>query len=489
MLKKAIANLMGWVDDRSGIISSMKPMMGHHVPTDAKWWYVFGSATLMFFTIQILTGICLALVYVPDADGAWESLIYINERVPFGWWLRAIHGWSANAMVMMMVLHMTQVFLHGTYKYPREMTWCVGVLLFICTLALAFTGEVMRWDTDAYWGVGIGGAIMGRIPFVGAWLTHLVLGGPIIGGETLSRFFALHVFVLPGATIGLVGLHLMLVLKNGVSEMPRPGAIVDKRNYREAYEARMKSKGEPFFPNAAQRDMVFIGIMLLVVMGLAAWFGPFGPNEAPVPIDINVNPRPDFAFLWIFAVLALLTPQVEDFLLITAMPVALVFLLAIPFISNQGERAPSKRPLSVLIVVLIFTGLAVLSVLGVQSPWSPHMTAWSKDWTPPNLLEDRSPLEMTGAIVLQNSQCRNCHSLDGVGGKRGPDLTDVATRLSHDQIVRQVQQGGGNMPAYGRSLSAAETQAVAAFLSTMHPPNERGAFIPGAEIDALKKLR
>ena len=97
MLKKAITNLIAWVDDRSGIISSMKPMMGHHVPRDAKWWYVFGSATLMFFTIQILTGICLALVYVPDANGAWESLIYINERVPFGWWLRAIHGWSANA--------------------------------------------------------------------------------------------------------------------------------------------------------------------------------------------------------------------------------------------------------------------------------------------------------------------------------------------------------------------------------------------------------
>jgi ubiquinol-cytochrome c reductase cytochrome b subunit len=222
---------------------------------------------------------------------------------------------------------------------------------------------------------------------------------------------------------------------------------------------------------------------------LAAWFGPFGPNEPPVPTDINVNPRPDFAFLWMFAVLALLTPQVEDFLLITAMPVALVFLLAIPFISNQGERAPSKRPLSVLCVVLIFMSLAVLSVLGVQSPWSPHMTAWSEDPTPPNLLEGRSPLEFAGAVVLQNSQCRNCHALDGVGGQRGPDLTDVATRLSHDQIVRQVQQGGGNMPAYGRSLTAAETQAVAVFLDTMHPGNERGAFIPGAEIEALKKLR
>ena len=251
----------------------------------------------------------------------------------------------------------------------------------------------------------------------------------------------------------------------------------------------MASKGEPFFPDAAQRDMVFLGVMLLVLIGLAAWFGPFGPTDRPLPTDIEVNPRPDFSFLWIFAVLALLTPQVEDFLLITAMPIALVFLLALPFISNQGERAPSRRPFAVLSLVIIFASLTVLSVLGVQSPWSPHMDAWWSDTTPPNLLENRSPLEMAGAVVLQNAQCRNCHSLDGIGGKRGPDLTDVATRLSPDQIIRQIQQGGGNMPAYGRSLTAAETAALTAFLSTMHPANETPAFIPGAGIEKLKDYR
>lgn len=486
---KAIRNLLGWVDDRSGLVSMITPIMNHRVPRDAKWWYVFGSATLMFFMVQILTGICLALVYVPDADGAYASLIYINEQVPFGWWLRAIHGWSANAMVLMMILHMTQIVLHATYKYPRELTWCVGVLLFVCTLGLAFTGEIMRWDTNSYWGVGIGAAIMGRVPFVGEWLTHLVLGGPIIGGETLSRFFALHVFVLPGITIGLVGLHLMLVLKNGISEMPKPGDVVDKRTYRKHYEARMESKGVPFFPDAAQRDMVFIGCALLVVVGLAAWFGPFGPNEPPIPTDIDVNPRPDFAFLWMFAVLALLTPQIEDFLLITAMPIGLVFLLALPFISNQGERAPSRRPLTVLVLVLVFSSLAVLTVLGVESPWSPKMEAWSEDPTPPHMLQGRSPLQLAGAIVIQNSQCRNCHALDDVGGMRGPDLSDVALRLSHDQLVRQVQQGGGNMPAYGRSLSAAETEAVTSFLDTMHPVHQTPAFIPGADLEGLRKLR
>lgn len=486
---KSIGKLVDWFEERSGVIAMVRPMMDHHVPRDAKWFYVFGSATLMFFTIQILTGICLALVYTPDAGSAWQNLVYINEQVPFGWWLRAIHGWAASAMVMMMILHMTQVFLHGTYKYPRELTWCVGVLLFVCTLALAFTGQVMRWDTDAYWGIGIGAAIMGRIPFVGEWLTHLVLGGPIIGGETLARFFALHVFVLPGVTIGLIGLHLMLVLKNGISEMPKPGAIVDKRTYRKAYEARMKSKGEPFFPDAAQRDMVFLGVMLIVLIGMSAWFGPFGPNEQPIPTSIEVNPRPDFAFLWIFAVLALLTPQVEDFLLITAMPVALIFLLALPFISNQGERAPSRRPFAVMALVIIFTSLTVLSVLGVQSPWSPKMDAWSSDSTPPDLLVNRTPLEMAGAVVLQNAQCRNCHALNGIGGQRGPDLTDVATRLSPGQLVRQVQQGGGNMPAYGKSLTASETAALVAFLSTLHPPNESPASIPGAELEDFKNYR
>lgn len=469
-----------WFEDRSGASALVGPIMTHRVPRSAKWWYVFGSATLMFFVLQIVTGILLATLYVPSAAEAYASLRYIDEQVPLGWMVRAIHGWSSNAMVLMMLVHLTQVFLHGTYKYPRELTWMVGVLLMVCTLALAFTGQVMRWDQDAYWGLGIGAAIVDRMPVIGNELRAIMLGGPIIAGATLSRFFALHVFVLPGVTIVLVGLHMMLILRHGISEMPKPGDVVDPATYKPAYEERVHRTGVPFFPTAAQRDMVFCGAALLLMLALAAWFGPFGPGGVPDPTIIDTNPRPDFFFLWIFSALALLPPEMETPLLIVAPPVLLLALMLFPLIASKGERAPSRRPLVTVLLVVAVTGLGTLSWLGVTSPWSPVMDAWTSAPVPPQFIEGRSPLELQGAVMVQFAQCRNCHALGGMGGERGPALDRVATRLSWDQLVRQIQQGGGNMPAYGKTLSSAQTEAIVAFLSTLRPDFVPEASIPGA---------
>jgi len=469
-----------WFEDRSGASALIGPVMTHRVPRSAKWWYVFGSATLMFFVIQIVTGILLATLYVPSAAEAYDSLRYIDEQVPFGWMVRAIHGWSSNAMVLMMLVHLSQVFLHAAYKYPRELTWMVGVLLMVCTLALAFTGQVMRWDQDAYWGLGIGAAIVDRVPGVGNELRAIMLGGPIIAGATLSRFFALHVFILPGLTIALVGLHLMLILRHGISEMPRPGETVEPATYKPAYEERVHRTGVPFFPDAAQRDMVFCGLALLLMLGLAAWFGPFGPGGVPDPTIIDTNPRPDFFFLWIFSALALLPPEVETPLLIIGPPVLLLGLLLLPLFSSRGERAPSRRPLVVVLFVVVVMMLGTLSWLGVTSPWSPQMDAWTSAALPPEFVRGRTPLELQGATMLQFAQCRNCHAIGGVGGERGPRLDDVATRLSWDQLVRQIQQGGGNMPAYGKTLSSAQTEAIVAFLATLRPDHVPASSIPGA---------
>ncbi len=163
------------------------------------WWYVFGSASLTFLLIQILTGIGLAMVYVPSADDAYESLLYLDYHQPLGWFLRSLHYYAGSGMVVMVLVHMTQVFLQGAYKYPRELTWIVGVFLLVCVMGMFFSGQILRWDPDAYWGLAVAGSMAGRVPFVGAEVVHMVLGGDIIGGESLSRFFTLHVFVIPGA--------------------------------------------------------------------------------------------------------------------------------------------------------------------------------------------------------------------------------------------------------------------------------------------------
>jgi ubiquinol-cytochrome c reductase cytochrome b subunit len=152
-----VRSTLRWLEERAGLGGAVAPVLDHPVPrSTASWWYVFGSATLALFVLQIATGICLALIYVPSADGAYQSLLYLNFQAPFGWFLRAVHFWGSNAMVAIMTLHMIQVFLFGAHKYPRELTWIVGVFLFLCTLGMAFTGQILRWDQDAYWGLGIG---------------------------------------------------------------------------------------------------------------------------------------------------------------------------------------------------------------------------------------------------------------------------------------------------------------------------------------------
>jgi ubiquinol-cytochrome c reductase cytochrome b subunit len=472
-----------WIDQRLHLSKLFDATAGHPIPASAaSWFYVFGSGTLLCFVIQIITGICLALIYVPSASEAYASLEYLNYTMTLGWLLRAIHYWGSTFMVAIMTAHMAQVFLFGAFKYPRELTWISGVALLFCTLGLAFTGQVLRFDQDAYWGVGIGAAVMGRVPLIGANLVRLLLGGPIIAGGTLSRFFTLHVFILPGLLIAIVSLHLRLVLTKGINEYPTPGKLVEKGSYDEEYKALLKKDGAPFFPNAAINDLIFAGLVTIGIMFCALYFGPKGPLGAPDPTLIDTTPRPDFFFLSQFAALALLPDYLETPIILIAPVVLIVILVALPFISGTGEKSARRRPVAALSVIVILLALGTLTYLGARSPWSPLMNAWSGYAVPGKFVKGRSPLALRGAVTLQNKQCRNCHSLGGEGGQRGPALDNVATRLTGGQLVRQVIQGGGNMPAYGQNLSPAEVAALVAFMRTLHAPNEmpaRDSAVPG----------
>jgi ubiquinol-cytochrome c reductase cytochrome b subunit len=478
MFKRIARRVGDWLDARLKVRASLMPVLRHPIPAGAAgpmgWWYVFGSASITLLLIQIATGIGLALVYVPSPDQAYASLEYLNYRQPLGWFLRSLHYWSGSGMVVMVAVHLTQVFLHGAYKYPRELTWVFGVFLLVLTLAMAFTGQVLRWDADAYWGVGVGAAMAGRVPVLGPAIVELLLGGQIIGAGTLSRFFALHVFVLPGLLLALLGAHLWLVLSRGISEPPVPGEVVDPKTYDAKYEAKLKT-GKPFLGDAMSKDVLFSSLVVIVVVTLAAVFGPKGPHGLPDPTLTGANPRPDWPFLWLFGLLSLCPAGLETFVMLV-FPVLLVLgLLAVPFVSNRGERAPSRRPVAVLAVVVGGTVLAVLTYAGATAPWSPKMEAWSADPVPVEVIRRSTPLELQGAAVFQNKDCRNCHALDGVGGRRGPDLSAVGTRLTRNQLIDQVSNGtpgGGNMPAYGKKVNPAEMEALAAFLSSLRPPGQ-----------------
>jgi ubiquinol-cytochrome c reductase cytochrome b subunit len=471
-LKQRVVNVYGWFERRVGFEGPIREASAHPTPpTSASWWYVFGSAATVLLMLQVATGILLALVYTASAGEAWASLQFLNHSIYLGWFLRAIHGWGSDFMVAIVLIHMVQVFLFGAYKYPRELTWIIGVFLLLCTLGMAFTGQVLRFDQDAYWGLGIGASIVSRVPWIGGPLVHMMLGGPIIGGQTLSRFFALHVFVIPGVLLAMVAVHVWMVLHLGVNEWPMPGRIVSKATYDREYHELTSTSGVPFVPDAAWKDCVFAAAILLSVIACALFFGPFGPSGQPDPTIIQTAPKPDFAFLWIYAVLAYLPPELETPFLFIAPIVVIGAMLLLPLVAGEGEKHWSRRPVAVLMVAVIAVTLSVFTHLATFTPWSPLMEAWSGDPTPTAYLKGRSPLERQGALVLQDKQCRNCHALGGAGGMRGPALDAIAARMTEDQIIRQVLQGGGNMPAYGNALSPTETRALVAFLITLRGNN------------------
>ena len=473
---RLIASIGEWLDARLQLGSTIRETAEHAVPREtASWFYVFGSAAFVVFLFQIVTGIMLALIYVPSAGEAWKSLQILNHNVALGWYIRALHGWGSDFMVAIVLIHMVQVFLFGAYKYPRELTWVVGVLLLLVTLGMAFTGQVLRFDQDAYWGLGIGASIASRVPVLGHFIVNLMLGGPIIAGATLSRFFALHVFVIPGTLIAFVAVHLLMVLKLGINEWPMPGRLVRKATYIKDYHELTKRDGLPFVPGAVWKDLFFSAFILLSIAACAYYYGPFGPSGPPDPTIIQTAPRPDFFFLWLYAVLSFLPPAMETPALLIGPVVIILALLLLPFLSGEGEKSWQRRPTAVLTIMLVAVSLATFTRLAEHTPWSPVMDAWSGDPIPSKFLHSRSALERQGALVFQVKQCHNCHSLGDEGGKRGPALDAVAVRLTQDQLIRQVIQGGGNMPAYGKNLSPAETTALVAFLETLHPAGQSPA--------------
>jgi len=433
---RLIASIGEWLDERLQLAASIRETAEHPVPSKtASWFYVFGSAALAVFVLQVVTGILLALIYVPSAGEAWSSLQTLNHSVSLGWYIRALHGWGSDFMVAIVLIHMVQVFLFGAYKYPRELTWVVGVFLLLVTLGMAFSGQVLRFDQDAYWGLGIGASISSRVPLIGPWVVKLLLGGPIIAGATLSRFFALHVFVIPGLLIAFVSVHLLMVLKLGINEWPMPGRMVRKATYLQEYHELTKKDGVPFVPGAIWKDLFFSGFILIAIALCAYYSGPFGPSGPPDPTIIQTSPRPDFFFLWLYAVLSYLPASMETPVLLIGPVVALLALFLLPFLAGEGEKSWRRRPFSVLAVLLAAVSLATFTHLAEHTPWSPVMDAWSGIPIPAEFLQNRTALERQGALIFQVKQCHNCHSLANRGGNRGPALDAVAVRLTQDQLM------------------------------------------------------
>jgi quinol-cytochrome oxidoreductase complex cytochrome b subunit len=211
---------LDWLEERSGLVGAVKYFLFRKVPHDIGWATTLGSATLTAFLVQAATGVILAMYYKPDPDKAYESIQHITNEVTLGWLVRGMHRWGASVFIILMFFHMARVFLFGAYKYPRELNWIVGVLLLIMGMLEGFTGYLLPWDQTAYWATVVGININASAPFLGPFIAEFLKGGVEIGHDTLARWYALHMLLIPGALFGLIGLHLYLVIRLGVSSPP-----------------------------------------------------------------------------------------------------------------------------------------------------------------------------------------------------------------------------------------------------------------------------
>jgi quinol-cytochrome oxidoreductase complex cytochrome b subunit len=212
-------NVLNWLDERLGLNDMFKAVLDRPEPKGT-WWNTLGSASLFLFLLQGATGIFLTVYYTPSPDHAYDSVQYIMNGVAFGWLIRGIHHWGATLMVVVVFIHMLRVFVTASYKYPRELTWLIGVGLLIATLGMGFTGYLLPWNQRAFWATIVGTQIAGTVPLIGDFILKTLRGGPDLSALTLQRFFSAHIWMLPVALLGLIGAHLYLIIKHGESAYP-----------------------------------------------------------------------------------------------------------------------------------------------------------------------------------------------------------------------------------------------------------------------------
>jgi cytochrome b6 len=360
ILADVSTTLTAWLDARIDL-AAIRALVRHKVVPVHRHtiWYYFGGMTLFLFGIQVATGVLLVLYYRPSAEEAFESVQFIMAEVEFGWLIRSIHAWSANLMIATLLIHLLSVYFTQAYRKPRELTWVSGVLLFGLALGFGFSGYLLPWNTLAFFATKVGTDVAGQLPGVGHLLLRILRGGEEVTGGTLSRFYAIHVAILPLLTTGILGLHLLLVQTQGMSVPP----AIERRG--------QPLRTMPFVPNFLLRDVVGWLAALAVLAALAAYLpwelGVKADPFAPAPAGI----RPEWYFMAMFQTLKYLPAKIGpidgELLGVVAFTLGGLFLLLVPFLDRRSARG-EPSPLFVWIGVGLVTYVAVLTLLGYAAP-------------------------------------------------------------------------------------------------------------------------
>ncbi len=474
----ARAGFRAWLNHRTGLDDLLRTALDEPIPGGARFAYIFGSGLLFIFISQVITGIFLALYYVPSADHAHTTVAYITKAVTAGSFLRSLHAYGASAMVVVLFLHLSQTYIYGAYKGRRELLWLSGCMLFGLVLAMAFTGYLLPWDQRAYFATAVGTNAVSEVPWIGESMKRLMRGGTEMGTLTISRFFVAHVFFVPALIFALLASHIFLFRKAGAA-----GPVSE-----DPYHP--KQKAEPFYPRQVLMDLSLTAL-LIAGLGLLCFFVPMQLGPAANPADAQYVPRPEWYYLPIFQWLKYWHGSAAIVGVLIIPTVVVLAILAIPFLDRSVERRPWKRPIAMgayAFVVFALVGLGLRSQYldrhanGVaqqlakqraeedayaRKPFEPELSSASLIAINGTLAD---PLAAKGKTIFEEHSCNACHGDNGVGTAAAPALIGLSTKLDSAQVAELFKHPTAKMTAGGMppiDLPPDELKALIAYVESL----------------------
>lgn len=467
--------LWGWLNRRTGLDDLLRTALDEPVPGGARFAYIFGSGLLFIFLSQVITGVFLALYYVPSADHAHTTVAYITKRVTAGSFLRSIHAYGASAMVVVLLLHLSQTYLYGAYKRRRELLWFSGCVLFVLVLAMAFTGYLLPWDQRAYFATAVGTNAASEIPVIGEFLKLMMRGGTDMGTLTISRFFVAHVFLIPACIFALVASHIFLFRKAGAAG---------------PFSEDPKQKTELFYPRQVLMDLALTAL-LIIGLGVLCFLAPMSLGPAANPADAQYIPRPEWYYLPIFQWLKYWHGAASVIGVLIIPTILALAVVAVPFLDRGIERRPWKRP-----VAMVAYGFVLLALLGLgfRSEYldkhDPHIvqqlakqTAEEEEYmrkpfepelSPASLVAANvalvDPLAAKGKTIFESHSCNACHGAGGVGTAAAPALVGISAKFKPDQLAEFFSHPTAKMTAGGMppvDLPPDDLKALIAYLESL----------------------
>ena len=469
-----IRRIVDWLDIRTGIRKAASHALDEPIKGGASFVYVFGSILVFLLILQAVTGMILAFYYSPSATDAWASVAYIQDQVTLGWLIRGVHHHGASAIVIVAGLHLLQTAIYGAYKKPREINWLLGTVLLALMLAFALTGYLLPWDQTGYWATKVATGIAGQTPAIGDQVQAAVQGGNEYGNLTLTRFFALHVIVLPILTTLLVVAHVKLFRKHGVT--PR----WDRK------QGELERTTRPFWPDQLFRDVAAMALAFVALVGWT-WMQGGARLDAPADPASNFDARPEWYFRPLYQMLKYFEGTMETVVALGAPVVIGAILVGLPFIDRAVDRDPRRRIVPLLLVAALVVGAGVLTVLSYrQDAQDPALAdrevkaeqraklarRLAKQYGVP--AAGGTSVFMTApharARALWNAHCASCHAGDD---RKGPE---IAAGYNSREWIRGFLVAPSDDKYYGRTKLAKSDAAM--------PPVEA----KGADLDALVEL-